>query len=116
MARPRTEADAMLHAMLHAMPAAFTRRQARASGMSAALLHRLASEGSLDRVGHGLFLNPQDGLIDLDLVEARLRSPLATLCLTSALARHGHVDEVPARRDLAVRRGSHSPALRALVT
>ena len=116
MARPRTEADAMLHAMLHAMPAAFTRRQARASGMSAALLHRLASEGSLDRVGHGLFLNPQDGLVDLDLVEARLSSPLAMVCLTSALARHGHVDEVPARRDLAVRRGSHSPALRALVT
>ena len=43
MARPRTEADAMLHAMLHAMLAAFTRRQALASGMSAALLHRLAS-------------------------------------------------------------------------
>ena len=39
MARPRTEADAMLHAL----PAAFTRRQALASGMSAALLHRLAS-------------------------------------------------------------------------
>ena len=116
MARPRTEADAMLHSMLHAMPAAFTRRQARASGMSAALLHRLASEGSLHCVGHGMFLNLQDGLVDLDLVEARLRSPLAMVCLTSALARHGHVDEVPARRDLAVPRGSHSPALRAPVT
>jgi hypothetical protein len=111
MARPRTEADAMLHAL----PAAFTRRQALASGMSAALLHRLASEGSLDGVGHGLFLNPQDGLVDLDLVEARLRSPHATLCLTSALARHGLVDEIPARRDLAVPRGSHLPVLRAPV-
>jgi len=111
MARPRRETDALLRSL----PAAFTRQQALASGMSAALLDRLTTEGDLERFAHGLYVNERDGLIDQDLAEARLRSPLATICLTSALVRHGLIDEIPTRIDLAVPRGSHLPALRAPV-
>ncbi|MEI6374468.1 MAG: type IV toxin-antitoxin system AbiEi family antitoxin domain-containing protein [Actinomycetes bacterium] len=108
MARPRRQTDALLRAL----PAAFTRQEALASGMSAALLDRLTSEGSVERFAHGLYVNERDGPVDLDLAEVRLRSPLATICLTSALARHGLIDEIPARIDLAVPRGSHLPVLR----
>lgn len=111
IARPRGETDALLLAL----PAAFTRHEALGSGMSAALLKRLTTEGSLERFTHGLYFNERDGLIELDLAEARLRAPLATICLASALVRHGLVDEVPARIDLAVPRGSHLPAFRAPV-
>ena len=75
----------------------------------------MISEGRVERFAHGLLIDEQDGLVDLDLAEAHLRSPLATICLTSALSRHGLVDEIPARHDLAVPRGSHLPALRARV-
>lgn len=109
MARPRLETEAMLSAL----PAAFTRHQALAAGMSAALLERLTAEETLERFAHGLYVNQQDALIDLDLAQARLRSHLATMCLTSALARHGLVDEIPARHDLAVPRGAHLPTLSA---
>lgn len=111
MARPRLEAEALLCLL----PAAFTRHQALAAGMSAALLERLTAEETLERFAHGLYVNERDALIDLDLAQARLRSPLATMCLTSALARHGLVDEIPSRHDLAVPRGAHLPTLSAPV-
>ena len=109
MARPRLEAEALLSVL----PAAFTRHQALDAGMSAALLERLTAEETLERFAHGMYVNERDALIDLDLAQARLRSPLATMCLTSALARHGLVDEIPVRHDLAVPRGAHLPTLSA---
>lgn len=48
---------------------------------------------------------------DTDLLEIALRSPQATIALTSALARHGLIDEIPARIDIALPRGSRKPAL-----
>jgi hypothetical protein len=41
---------------------------------------------------------------------AALRSPLATIGLTSALARHELTDEIPAALDLAIPRGRWHPA------
>jgi hypothetical protein len=111
MVRPRTGSNALLRAL----PVAFTRQEALASGVTAAVLERLTSDGEVERFAHGLYVDGGGGLVDLDLAEARLRSPLATLCLTSALARHGLVDEIPARHDLAVPRGSHLPDLHSTV-
>lgn len=111
MVRPRLEAEELLRSL----PAAFTRHQALAAGMSAALLERFTAEEALERFAHGLYVNERDALIDLDLAQASLRSPRATICLTSALARHGLVDEIPARLDLAVPRGAHLPTLSAPV-
>lgn len=111
MARPRLEGEARLREL----PAAFTRHEALTAGLSAAVLERLAGEGAVRRFAHGLYVDEEDGLTDLDLAEARLRSPRATICLTSALARHGLVDEIPSRHDVAVPRGAHLPALGARV-
>jgi hypothetical protein len=43
--------------------------------------------------------------VDWDLVEIVERAPAATLCLETALARHG-IDAIPAAIDIAVPRGS----------
>jgi len=48
---------------------------------------------------------------DLTLLAAATRAPRATLCLRSALARHGLIDDVPATYDLALPRGTRLPAL-----
>jgi hypothetical protein len=53
---------------------------------------------------------------DIDLLEIARRAPRATLCLTTALARHGLTDEIPTRIDVAVPRRQHRPATTAPVT
>ena len=50
---------------------------------------------------------------DDDLVEIAERVPRATLCLETALVRHGLIDAIPAAIDIAVPRGSTRPTLRA---
>ncbi len=42
-----------------------------------------------------------------------MRAPRATLCLTSALARHGLSDAIPARIDVALPRGQRHPRTQA---
>lgn len=111
MAKPRLESSSLLRAL----PVAFTREAALQAGMSAALLERLAKEGEVERFAHGLYLNADAGLLNLDLAEARLRSSLTTICLTSALARHDLIDEIPARIDLALPRGTRLPHVHAPV-
>ncbi|HST66173.1 MAG TPA: hypothetical protein VLM05_13385, partial [Mycobacteriales bacterium] len=44
------------------------------------------------------------------------RASRATLCLTTALARHGLTDAIPARIDVALPRGHRQPRTRAPVT
>ena len=53
---------------------------------------------------------------DPDLIEARLAHERATICLTSALARHELTDEIPATIDLALPRGTRAPATSAPIT
>ncbi len=57
-----------------------------------------------------------DELADPDLLDIARRAPLATLCLTSALARHGLTDEIPATIDVALPRDKYRPAVQAPVT
>lgn len=111
MAKSRLESSSLLRAL----PVAFTREAALQAGMSAALLERLAKEGEVKRLAHGLYLNADAELLNLDLAEARLRSSLTTMCLTSALARHDLIDEIPARIDLALPRGKRLPHVHAPV-
>ncbi len=111
MAKPRVDAAPKLGAL----PAAFTRRRALAAGISDGLLERLARDGEITRISHGLYANERSGLLDHDLAEAHLRSPQATLCLTSALARHDLIDEIPALHDLAIPRGAHLARISAPV-
>ncbi len=92
MPRPVTQVD--LDGLM--LPAAFSTSAALDAGLTRPLLDRLVPGGDLERLGRGLFLRSAyaDG-VDVDLVEIAVRAPSATICLTSALARHGLTDESP---------------------
>lgn len=98
------------------LPAAFSTAAAVDAGLTRSLLDRLVRDGELERLGSGVFLRSAyaDGM-DPDLVEITVRAPSATICLTSALARHGLTDEIPAAVDIALPRAHWQPAVAARV-
>jgi predicted transcriptional regulator of viral defense system len=89
---------------------AFTLHDAEAAGISARTVQRLAAEGRLERLAHGLYQRAETASYDTDLYAAAIRASRATICLVSALARHGLTDAVPAEIDLALPRGARHPA------
>jgi predicted transcriptional regulator of viral defense system len=95
-----------------ALPAAFTYTQARAAGISAERLYAYRSQGLIDQIARGLYRWADAPEIDQDLLELAHRAPQGTLCLVTALARHGLTDIIPPRIDIALPRGSRVPALR----
>lgn len=94
--------------LAHRLPdrVVFRQSEAARAGVGSRTLYRLVERGTVERVGHGLYRRAGAPPVDLDLLEVALRSPWATICLTSALARHGLVDDVPGFVDLALPRGS----------
>lgn len=113
MARPMTSVD--LDRL--ALPAAFTTATALEAGLTRSLIERLVRDGELERLGRGVFLRGgSEDMVDTDLVEIAVRAPEATLCLASALARHGLTDEIPASVDVALPREQWPPAVAARVT
>jgi predicted transcriptional regulator of viral defense system len=101
---------------LDRLPATFSYRQARDMGVSKRLLYRWRDEGAVELIGHGLYRRVDAVPADLDLVEIAHRAPEATLCLTSALVRHGLSDAIPTAHDVAVPRGRRTPVVSAPVT
>ncbi len=93
----------------------FTLADASSEGISARTVQRQAESGDLERLARGLYAHTASAAYDVDLLAARLRAPQATICLTSALAHHGLVDEIPARTDLALPRGEWRPTGQASV-
>jgi hypothetical protein len=111
------EVSAAAGGLLHRLPATFTYAQARRSGIAERALYRLRDSGLIELIGRGLYRRTDIDLpADIDLLEIAHRAPQATLCLTTALARHGLVDEIPATIDVALPRGQHRPATTAPVT
>lgn len=98
-----------------ALPPAFTYTQARAAGISAERLYAYRSQGLVDQVARGLYRWADAPQIDQDLLEIAHRAPRGTLCLVTALARHGLTDIIPPRIDIALPRGSRTPALREAI-
>ena len=98
-----------------ALPPAFTYTQARAAGISAERLYTYRDQGVIDQIARGLYRWADAPEIDQDLLEVAHRAPRGTLCLVTALARHGLTDIIPARIDIALPRGSRIPALRDAV-
>ena len=97
-----------------ALPTDFTYTVARRAGLSKRRLYQLRDQGRIEQIGHGLFRRTDaDQDADIDLIEIAIRVPKATLCLTTALARHGLTDEIPAGIDVALPRGQWKPTTRA---
>lgn len=95
-------------AKLDALPETFTYAQAASSGLPAATLYRLRDAGLVTSIARGIYRRSPE-LADLDLLEITMRSPSATLCLTSALARYGLTDAIPGAIDIAIPQGSRAP-------
>ena len=97
------------------LPAVFSYTRARAAGISAERLYAYRDKGVVQQIGRGLYQWADEAPSDRDLLEVAHRTARGTLCLVSALARHGLTDIIPARIDVAIPRGSRIPALRSPV-
>lgn len=93
----------------------FTHKEAQQAAVSDRQLYGLRDAGEIVALGGGVYRWADAPLADDDLVEIAERVPAGTLCLETALARHGLIDAIPAAIDVAVPRGSTRPALRAPV-
>lgn len=93
----------------------FSYGDARKAGVSDKRLYRLRDRGEIVALGGGIYRWADAPPADDDLIEIAERVPLATLCLETALARHGLIDAIPAAIDVAIPRGSTRPALQAPV-
>ena len=112
-----TEARSQSDEALLTLPGTFTYSEALRGGLTERQLYRLRNDGTVEAIGRGLFRRTDtNALADVDLLGIARRAPLATLCLTSALARHGLTDEIPATIDVALPRGTYRPAVQAPVT
>lgn len=98
-----------------ALPPAFTYTQARAAGISAERLYAYRNQKIIDQVARGLYRWAGAPEADLDLLEVAHRARQGTLCLVTALARHGLTDTIPAKVDIALPRGNRVPALREAI-
>lgn len=83
---------------------------AEQAGLSRSALYRAAREGRLERIARGIYLPADAPAADWDRIEAATRRPDATICLTSALAHHDLTDTIPPALDVAIPRGSRTPA------
>jgi predicted transcriptional regulator of viral defense system len=97
------------------LPNAFTHADAIAHGISDRRLAQLHKDGVIDRLARGIYLKP-DVDIDPDLAEITVRAPRATLCLTTALARHDLIDDIPPSINTALPRRQRPPRTAAPVT
>jgi predicted transcriptional regulator of viral defense system len=112
-----TEGRSQSDEALLALPGTFTYTEALQGGLTERQLYQLRNDGIVEVIGRGLFRRTDtNALADVDLLGIARRAPLATLCLTSALARHGLTDEIPATIDVALPRGTYRPAVQAPVT
>jgi len=98
------------------LPATFTFTDARSAGISRWTLGRLQEHGRIEQIGRGLYRRSDADPADWNLLEIAHRAPRGTICLTSALARHGLTDLIPGSIDIAIPRGSTRPKIRAPVT
>jgi predicted transcriptional regulator of viral defense system len=89
---------------------ALTPSTADQAGLSRIGLYRGARAGRFDRIARGIYLRAEASTADWDQLEAATRRPDATICLTSALAHHDLTDAIPAALDIAIPRGSRTPA------
>jgi predicted transcriptional regulator of viral defense system len=101
---------------LDQLPATFSYREARERGVSKRQLYRWRDDGAIEVLSRGLYRRMNASLVDTDLIEIAHRAPESTLCLTSALVRHGLSDAIPAAHDVAIPRGRRPPVVSAPVT
>ena len=102
--------------MLGQIPATFTYTDALTAGLTDRLLTQLRDSGAIEQISRGLYRRADaEPNADWNLLEIAHRAPHGTLCLASALARHGLTDLIPGAIDIAIPRGSTRPKIQAPV-
>lgn len=96
--------SALNDAAMQRLPQTFRYSDAREL-MNERRFRDLLDQGLILQLNRGLY-RKADAEGDLDLIEIAGRRPMATLCLTSALARHDLTDAIPGAYDIALPRGS----------
>jgi predicted transcriptional regulator of viral defense system len=96
---------------LRTLDPVFSYARARRAGLSKRAIYRLRDQGLIEPVGRGIYRRADAPPADLDLLEIVARAPRATLCLPTALARHGLCDLLPAAVDVALPRGARAPVV-----
>ncbi|MGH9091042.1 MAG: type IV toxin-antitoxin system AbiEi family antitoxin domain-containing protein [Acidimicrobiales bacterium] len=91
----------------------FTYGEAKLAGVGDRRLYALRDSEEIIALGGGVYRWADAPPADSDLIEIAERVPHATLCLETALARHGLIDAIPSAIDIAIPRGSTRPSLRA---
>lgn len=107
MARPATSRSEWLDLL----PPSFSRGQALERGVSDWALENLREEGLLELAGRGWYAKTADASADPDLLTISARAATATICLRSALSRHGLSDDIPSRIHIALPAGTRPPSL-----
>lgn len=108
--------DAAERTALGLLPAIFSYAQARQAGLSQRRIYWLRDHGMIEPLAHGTYRRADaDPGADPDLTEIAVRAPRATMCLTSALARHHLTDAIPSKIDIALPRGTRRPPTAAPV-
>lgn len=96
---------------LDRLPSTFSHAQAVERGLSDWALARLREEGLLEQPGRGWYVKLTEAVPEPELAAIAARAPSATLCLRSALVRHGLCDDIPRLIDIALPAGSRRPSL-----
>ena len=97
------------------LPEIFTHADALALGVSNRDLYAMRDSGEIERVARGIYAHPSLQ-VDHNLIEIAVRAPRATMCLTSALAHHDLVDDIPTTIHMAIPRSQRAPTTTAPVT
>lgn len=93
------------------LPVTFTLAQAEALGVTRYAVYALRDAGLIELLARGLYRRRDGEPADLTMVAIARKAPRATLCLVTALTRHGLSDEIPLAPDVAVPRGDRAPAV-----
>ena len=99
----------MTDAEIAALADTFSYAQARAAGLTKHRLYQLRDSGSIEQIERGLYRRADADIGNLDLIAVAARIPTSTLCLGTALARHGLSDVIPSLTDIAIPRGHRRP-------
>jgi predicted transcriptional regulator of viral defense system len=91
------------------LPTVFKWREAHEAGITDRRLKRLADDGIIEKIEHGLYRRTDTTVGDLALIEIVLLEREATLCLASALSHADLIDEIPSTIDIALKRGTRKP-------
>jgi len=91
------------------LPAVFKWREARQAGITDRRLKRLADDGMIEKIEHGLYRRTDSTVEDLASIEIALLEREATLCLASALSHADLIDEIPSTIHIALKRGTRKP-------